>query len=80
MILGVTAALLGSAFTGLHSWGYELVAIVCFALALNMLGALEINVPGTESGRAHRPGRDVYGGAKRAVMEAQVGARNLDGS
>lgn len=46
MILGITAALLGSAFTGLHSWGYYLVAIVCFALALNMLGALEINIPG----------------------------------
>lgn len=46
MILGVIAALLGSAFTGLQGWGYYLVAIVCFALALNMLGALEINIPG----------------------------------
>jgi cytochrome c-type biogenesis protein len=46
MILGVIAALLGSAFTGLQGWGYYLVVIVCFALALNMLGALEINIPG----------------------------------
>jgi cytochrome c-type biogenesis protein len=46
MILGVIAALLGSAFTGLQGWGYYLVAIVCFALALNILGALEITIPG----------------------------------
>ena len=44
MILGVTAVLLGRSFTGLHRWGYEPVAIVCFALALSMLGALEMNV------------------------------------
>ncbi len=46
MILGVIAALLGSAFRGLQGWGYYLVAVVCFALALNMLGALQVNLPG----------------------------------
>lgn len=46
MLLGVVAALLGSAFTGLRGWGYYLVAIVCFMLALNMLGALQVNLPG----------------------------------
>ncbi|MBE2198146.1 MAG: cytochrome c biogenesis protein CcdA [Anaerolinea sp.] len=46
MLLGVVAALLGSAFTGLAGWGYYLVAFVCFVLGLHMLGALEINVPG----------------------------------
>jgi cytochrome c-type biogenesis protein len=45
-LLGVVAALLGNAFTGLGGWGYYLAASVCFALALNMLGALKINVPG----------------------------------
>lgn len=46
MLLGVVAALLGSAFAGIAGWGYYLVAFVCLALALNMLGALQINTPG----------------------------------
>jgi cytochrome c-type biogenesis protein len=46
MLLGVIAALLGNAFTGLAGWGYYLVALVCFVLGLHMLGALEINLPG----------------------------------
>ena len=46
MLLGVAAALLGKAFTGLSGWGYYLAAIVCFVLALYMFGALEIQIPG----------------------------------
>lgn len=46
MLLGVIAALLGSAFTSLAGWGYYLVALICFVLGLQMLGALEINLPG----------------------------------
>lgn len=34
MLLGVIAALLGSAFTSLTDWGYYLVALICFALGL----------------------------------------------
>ena len=39
MLLGVVAALLGNAFTGLAGRGYYLVALVCFGLGLKMLGA-----------------------------------------
>lgn len=46
MLLGIVAALLGNAFTGLAGWGYYLVALVCFGLGLKMVGALEINIPG----------------------------------
>ncbi|MCB9420307.1 MAG: sulfite exporter TauE/SafE family protein [Ardenticatenaceae bacterium] len=46
MLLGVIAALLGSAFTGVADWGYYLVAFICFVLGLQMLGALEINLSG----------------------------------
>jgi len=46
MLLGVVAALLGKAFTGLSGWGYYLAAFVCFVLALHMFGALEIQIPG----------------------------------
>ena len=45
MLLGVAAALVGKAFTGLTNWGYYLLAAVCFVLALVMLGALDIQVP-----------------------------------
>ena len=38
MLLGVAAALVGKAFTGLTNWGYYLLAAVCFVLALVMLG------------------------------------------
>jgi cytochrome c-type biogenesis protein len=46
MLLGLLAVLAGNVFNGLTGWGYYLVAAVCFILALNMLGALEINLPG----------------------------------
>ncbi len=45
MLLGVAAALVGRAFSGLAVWGYYLLAAVCFVLALVMLGALEIQLP-----------------------------------
>lgn len=46
MLLGMIAALVGNAFTGLGNWGYYLLALACFALALQMLGALELRLPG----------------------------------
>jgi cytochrome c-type biogenesis protein len=46
MLLGVVAALVGGLIDGAAGIGYYLVAAVCFALGLQMLGALEITVPG----------------------------------
>lgn len=46
MLLGVIAALVGNVFTDLGNWGYYLLALTCFALALQMLGALELHLPG----------------------------------
>lgn len=45
MLLGIAAALIGNAFTGLIDWGYYLLAVVCFLLAMRMLGALDIQIP-----------------------------------
>lgn len=56
MLLGVVAALLGNAFTGLAGWGYYLAAFVCFVLGLQMVGALEINLPGGMSRLRERIG------------------------
>lgn len=56
MLLGVIAALLGSALTGLAGSGYYLLAFICFGLGLNMLGALEINLPGGLAGLRERIG------------------------
>ncbi|MFW5943448.1 MAG: cytochrome c biogenesis CcdA family protein [Chloroflexota bacterium] len=46
MLLGVAAALVGGLLDGVSDLGYYLVAAVCFALGLQMLGALEISLPG----------------------------------
>lgn len=46
MLLGVAAALVGGLLEGVSGLGYYLVALVCFALGLQMLGALEISLPG----------------------------------
>ncbi len=56
MLLGVIAALLGSALTGLAGSGYYLLAFICFGLGLSMLGALEINLPGGLTGLRERIG------------------------
>jgi cytochrome c-type biogenesis protein len=56
MLLGVIAALVGSAFTSLAGWGYYLVALICFVLGLQMLGALEITIPGGVARRRERIG------------------------
>lgn len=46
MLLGVAAALVGGLLDGVSDLGYYLVAAVCFAFGLQMLGALEISLPG----------------------------------
>lgn len=56
MLLGVAAAMVGGLLDGVSGLGYYLVALVCFVLGLQMLGALEISLPG---GLAHL--RDRFG-------------------
>ena len=45
VLLGVAAVLVGRAFSDLTGWGNYLLAVVCFVLALVMLGALDIQIP-----------------------------------
>lgn len=45
MLLGVAAALVGAWIGGGSRWWYYLVAAVCFAIGLQMLGALNFDLP-----------------------------------
>lgn len=45
MLLGVAAALVGAWIGGGSRWWYYLVAAVCFAIGLQMLGALNFELP-----------------------------------
>jgi cytochrome c-type biogenesis protein len=46
MLLGVTAALVGGLVEDVSAPGYYLAAFVCFVLGMQMLGALELSLPG----------------------------------
>jgi len=45
MMLGVTASLIGGLVGASTTWGYYLVAFVCFFIGLNMLGLIHIEMP-----------------------------------
>jgi cytochrome c-type biogenesis protein len=45
MVLGIVAALIGGVLGMASQWWYYLVAVVCFAIGLHMLGALPLSFP-----------------------------------
>jgi cytochrome c-type biogenesis protein len=45
MLLGVGAALIGGLIGASTRWWYYLVAAICFVIGLQMLGALQLNLP-----------------------------------
>lgn len=45
MLLGVIAALIGGLIGAATTWWYYLVAVICFTIGLQMLGALQLQIP-----------------------------------
>jgi cytochrome c-type biogenesis protein len=45
MLLGVAAALIGGLIGASTRWWYYLVAAICFVIGLQMLGAIQLNLP-----------------------------------
>jgi cytochrome c-type biogenesis protein len=56
MLLGVVASLLGAWISGISSWWYYLVAAICFAIGLQMLGVLPFDLPMLFGGMRERIG------------------------
>jgi cytochrome c-type biogenesis protein len=54
MLLGVVAALVGGLVGGVTRWWYYLVAGVCFAIGLHLLGAFDIALPAWFGGLRER--------------------------
>lgn len=56
MLLGVAAASIGGLIGVSNRWWYYLVAGICFVIGLQMLGVLNLNLPGWFSGLRERIG------------------------
>jgi len=56
MLLGVAAASIGGLIGVTKRWWYYLVAGICFVIGLQMLGVLNLNLPGWFSGLRERIG------------------------
>jgi cytochrome c-type biogenesis protein len=56
MLLGISAALIGGLVGAANRWWYYLVAGVCFAIGLQLLGAFSLSLPMWFSGLRERIG------------------------